>query len=90
MAAATKDNDKIYMETVPKVIDLPMLQPARMVNPILIPTLSELQNINPLFRTLVPLKVHLALSRYSAKRDQMVKMLLDLMHESTNLAISYF
>lgn len=78
------------METVPKVSDFPILQPARMVNPILIPTLSELQHINPLFRNLVQLKVHLALSKYSSKKDKMIKQLLDSMQESTNVAISYF
>ncbi|KAJ3255782.1 pH-response regulator protein palA/rim20 [Boothiomyces macroporosus] len=85
---ANKDNDKIYMEAVPAVANLDPLPPARMVNPTPIPELSALSAFitQPLFRNLVPLKIHQAASKYSYKKDQLIKSVTDKLNEGTGLA----
>ncbi|KAJ3272917.1 pH-response regulator protein palA/rim20 [Terramyces sp. JEL0728] len=87
---ANKDNDKIYMEAVPAVASLEPLPPARMVNPTPIPELSVLSAFitQPLFRNLVPLKIHQAASKYSYKKDQLIKSVVDKLSEGTGLAQS--
>jgi programmed cell death 6-interacting protein len=83
---ANKDNDKIYMEAIPK--ELPPLPPARMVNPILVPEVKDLSNFvsRPFFRHLVPYKVHQAVSKYSYKKDMVVKGLISKLTEATTIA----
>ena len=83
-AKANKDNDKIYMETVPK--ELPQLQPARMVNPIIVPEASAINVQRQVFRNLVSLKVHEAASAYSFKKDTLIKSLCSKMADATALA----
>lgn len=89
-ASANKDNDKIYMETVPKSTDLIPIQPARMVNPILIPLAKDLEKVvkKPIFRNLVPLRVHQALSKYSYKKETLINSVIASMNEATNTAIT--
>ncbi|KAJ3344598.1 pH-response regulator protein palA/rim20, partial [Kappamyces sp. JEL0680] len=83
---ATSDNDRIYMETVPK--DLPPLPPARMVNPVLVPEIAAIPVQRPVFRNLVPFKVHEAASKYAYKKDVLIKNLCSKMSDATALAQS--
>lgn len=77
------------MESVPKTADLGPLPPARMVNPIMVPELSLIPIKTPVFRTLVPLKIHQAVSKYSYKKDTFVKALVMKLNDATALAHSY-
>jgi programmed cell death 6-interacting protein len=84
---SNKENDKIYMETVPK--ELPQLQPARMVNPITVPDVSYIIVQRPVFLNLVPFKVHEAVSKYAYKKDTLVKNLCSKISDATALAHTY-
>ncbi|KAJ2991928.1 pH-response regulator protein palA/rim20 [Globomyces sp. JEL0801] len=88
LQGANKDNDKIYMEMVPKQSDLTPIPPARMVNPTAVPDLKALSAMitKPLFKSLVPLRIHQAASKYSFKKDNLIKSLQDKLNEATSLA----
>ncbi|KAI8892342.1 BRO1-like domain-containing protein [Globomyces pollinis-pini] len=90
LQGANKDNDKIYMEMVPKQSDLTPIPPARMVNPTAVPDLKALSAMitKPLFKSLVPLRIHQAASKYSFKKDNLIKSLQDKLNEATSLAQS--
>ena len=81
---ANKDNDKIYMETIPK--DLPPLTPARMVNPVKIPEYNTISVQKHVFRNLVPLKIHQSASAYAYKKDTLIKNLCSKLSDATVLA----
>lgn len=84
---ANNDNDKIYMEVIPK--ELEPIPPARMVNPILVPEPSSIAVSRPIFRNLVPLKIHQAASAYEYKKDTYIKGLCSKLNEATVLAHTY-
>lgn len=84
MEKANKDNDKIYMETVPK--DLPPIMPARMVNPVKIPEYNIIMVPKVIFRNLVSLKIHQSASAYAFQKDNLIKSLCKKLNEATSLA----
>lgn len=87
---AAKDNDLIYMEAVPKPEDLPCFAGAKMVSQIPYPGIESMALLvgRPLFNTLVPFTVHQSASKYTAKKDLLVKELLAKLSESTSICQS--
>ena len=74
------------MESVPKVADLPVIQPARMVNPVLVPEFDKISVPNPVFRALVPFKIHAAASKYDHQKNLLVKELSSKLNEATSIS----
>ncbi|OAD76059.1 hypothetical protein PHYBLDRAFT_15811 [Phycomyces blakesleeanus NRRL 1555(-)] len=78
---AEKDNDIVYVETVPEEAQLSPILRSDMVKPIIPPDLlepaywkkhPEVEIRRPLFQALVPFAVHQAASMYKDKKDQAV------------------
>ena len=78
------------METIPKMETLDPITPAKMVNSILVPDLASLSGFvgKPFFQELVPFHVHQAASKYTSKKQTLVKELTDKLNESTSIAHS--
>ncbi|TPX67068.1 hypothetical protein SpCBS45565_g04044 [Spizellomyces sp. 'palustris'] len=87
---AEKDNDIVYMETIPRIESLPPIGGAKMVEPTLIPDLSSMLDIvgHPMFSKLVPFSVHQSASVYSHKKDALVSSIINRINEATALAQS--
>nr|KAJ3418151.1 Rhophilin, Rho GTPase binding protein [Polyrhizophydium stewartii] len=85
---ANKDNDLIYMAIVPKIETLPVIAPARMVNPVPLPDSAGLSAImgRALFQHLVPFEVHQLASEYASIKDQIAKEASDKLTEATSVA----
>ena len=79
---ATRDNDMIYLDPVTSSANLPAIAPAAMVKATVPPEIENPISYlfagpgglgKPLFETLVPYGVHLAISIYDDRKDQLVR-----------------
>ncbi|KAI9098591.1 BRO1-like domain-containing protein [Phlyctochytrium arcticum] len=87
---AEKDNDIVYMETVPHIETLQPIGGAKMVNATPLPDLSDLSDVvgPAMFSKLVPFSVHQSASVYSHKKDALVGMLIGKIAEASEVAQS--
>ncbi|KAJ3182011.1 pH-response regulator protein palA/rim20 [Geranomyces variabilis] len=85
LTKAEKDNDIIYMETVPRAEALQPIARANMVSPTPIPELSAISDIvgPQLFSRLVPFSVHQSVSVYTHKKDQTVGALISKLKDAS-------
>ena len=74
------------MESVPKIVDISAVPPAKMVNPLLVPEVDKITVPYPVFRALVPFQIHQAASKYDHKKNELVKGLVAKVTEATSLA----
>ncbi|KAJ3185229.1 pH-response regulator protein palA/rim20 [Gaertneriomyces sp. JEL0708] len=90
VARANKDNDIVYMETIPRPELLEPIDGANMVNPLPVPTLQQLGEIvgTPMFAKLVPFSVHQSVSVYQHKKDAVTTVLQNRLNEATAVATS--
>lgn len=88
---AEKDNDMIYLQTVPPKSELKTLDRAAMVKSKPPPEVSDAINMlgengelgKPLFTKLVPYSVHVAASIYVDRRDRLVNQTIDELENMT-------
>ncbi|KAI9318505.1 BRO1-like domain-containing protein [Dichotomocladium elegans] len=79
LVRAEKDNDLVYLETIPEPDQLPPILKSDMVRPIVPPEVVEptarlkATHERPLFEKLVPFAVHQAASVYMDKKDFIMK-----------------
>jgi programmed cell death 6-interacting protein len=84
-----RDNDKIYMESIPKADALSPILGAKMVNSVPIPDKDALSKVaKPFFLGLVPYKIHEMASKYTARKETFVNKQIATLNESTNIAHS--
>ncbi|TPX56668.1 hypothetical protein PhCBS80983_g04377 [Powellomyces hirtus] len=85
IARAEKDNDIVYMETVPRFETLEAISGANMVKPTPIPDLSSISDIvgPQMFAGLVPFSVHQSVSLYSHKKDAVVSSLVNKLNDAS-------
>ncbi|KAJ3128065.1 pH-response regulator protein palA/rim20 [Nowakowskiella sp. JEL0407] len=81
-----KDNDLIYLETVPASVK--PVDPTTVVSATPLPSISELKQLikTPLFQNLVPFAVYQSLSVYTDKRDNFVKDQISKLNDATGAA----
>lgn len=91
---AIKDNDIIYLNTIPSASSLETIGRANLANPHLPPEVNDpisLMNEKsilgvPLFVKLVPFAIHQAISVYSDRKERLIKdEILSKLEELTNI-----
>eukprot|EP00128_Syssomonas_multiformis_P016988 Colp12_sorted_trinity150504_noHs@35456 len=86
-AAAAKDNDVIYHETVPGFAALSMLQKASMVKPALPEGYKEPEGLSPdIFAGLVPFALHQAHETYKERKVGLVQRELRRLQDADGMA----
>ncbi|CAG8486941.1 3280_t:CDS:10 [Acaulospora colombiana] len=96
LSRAVKDNDIIYLNTIPSASSLVAIGRANLANPNVLPEVGDpipLMNEKsilgmPLFAKLVPFAVHQAYSVYSDRKEQLKERIISQLQDLSNVCTS--